>query len=317
MKTSKTKTFGNETRRNKRKGGMKTMRYLFGKSDPPIDNELVQIIHNFRKLIICMGNDTSIMGRAKKYTKVISHFINDEDENIKDFLISDIHEVYEIISKNDPEKNYEKFEFEKKKKILKFNKQQRNAMFSGSRLLNISHILSKNEIEILVNSGSITYEDIDEYDRRIGRPIRDNEWSSEVEYLEKMRIFNRKICFELCDKAKINNLLNKSVDESKLINLYKKMEEKYFEKDEVESKSIPINFKEVTDDDLDYIVGQNLDESNHARNSDLSKEFSYLSVSEFRGGCFNCPSRKKNETKKIRNNLNIRKRYGGKNIHVK
>jgi hypothetical protein len=203
------------------------------------------------------------MDRFRKYMEIISPYIVDEDENIKNFLISDIHQVAEIISENNPEEKYRKFEIEKETKILKFNRKIKYPLFSSTRVLNLHNNLSKDDFKILVDSGSITHEDIDKYDRNIRRPIRENEWSCELEYLEKIRNFNSKICLELCDTAKIHELLNESIKYG-LVQLYKKMEDDYFEKSKVE-KSVPFNFDKVNDDDLDYIFGQGVDEEREKR----------------------------------------------------
>jgi hypothetical protein len=276
MKTNKTKRFGTKTRRTKtrrkrftRKGGMMRRFFRTSEKKPLIYNELVEIIQNFRKLLICTVNDRSIMDRFKKYVEIISHYIDDEDENIKNFLISDIHQVAEIISENNPEEKYQKFEFEKETKILKFNRKIKNPLFSSTRVLNLYNNLPEDQFKILLDSGSISHGDLDKYDRNIRRPIRENEWSCELEYLEKIRNFNNKICLELCDTAKIHELLNESINESDLVELYKKIEKEYFEKstDDAKSvpKSVPINFEEVSDDDLDYIVGVGVEEEREKR----------------------------------------------------
>jgi len=276
MKTNKTKRFGTKTRRTKtrrkrftRKGGMMRRFFRTSEKKPLIYNELVEIIQNFRKLLICTVNDRSIMDRFKKYVEIISHYIDDEDENIKNFLISDIHQVAEIISENNPKEKYQKFEFEKETKILKFNRKIKNPLFSSTRVLNLYNNLPEDQFKILLDSGSISHGDLDKYDRNIRRPIRENEWSCELEYLEKIRNFNNKICLELCDTAKIHELLNESINESDLVQLYKKIEKEYFEKstDEAMSvpKSVPFNFEEVDDEDLDYTVGVGVEEERKKR----------------------------------------------------
>ena len=139
------------------------------------------------------------------------------------------------------------------------------------------------------------------YRKGVGKKIE----KIKEEYEDKIRKFAIKKCGELTSERKISlwetslnyNTIKKMYDGA-FYNFWKNYEEETLRDEE--------RFSYNSDDWVGVEDARNsLDESNQKfsqatrlRNSDLSKEFGSLSVSEFKGGCFNCPSRKKMKQRK-------------------